>query len=50
MAGELGRGQPSDYRGYGPLMAVGDPAARVLLGDRGYDADFIRKVVSHRVV
>lgn len=34
-------GETSDVRGYAPLMAEPGPAPRVLMGDKGYDADAI---------
>ena len=34
-------GQVSDMKGYAPLMDEPGPAPRVLLGDKGYDADAI---------
>ena len=37
----LSGGQVSDMKGYGPVMDEPGPAPRVLLADKGYDADFI---------
>ena len=37
----LSGGQVSDVKGYGPVMDEPGPAPRVLLADKGYDADFI---------
>ena len=34
-------GEVSDVKGYGPVMAEPGPAPKVLLGDKGYDADAI---------
>jgi transposase len=34
-------GEVSDVRGFGPVMAEPGPEPRVLLGDKGYDADAI---------
>ncbi len=34
-------GEVSDVKGYAPLMAEPGPGPRVLLGDKGYDADAI---------
>ena len=37
----LSGGQVSDVKGYGPVMDQPGPTPRVLLADKGYDADFI---------
>ena len=34
-------GEVSDVKGYGPVMAEPGPPPKVLLGDKGYDADAI---------
>lgn len=34
-------GEISDVKGYGPVMAEPGPEPKVLLGDKGYDADAI---------
>jgi len=34
-------GEVSDVKGYGPVMAEPGPEPRVLMGDKGYDADAI---------
>ena len=34
-------GEVSDVKGYGPVMAEPGPEPKVLLGDKGYDADAI---------
>lgn len=34
-------GQVNDVKGYAPVMAEPGPTPRVLLGDKGYDADVI---------
>ena len=34
-------GEVSDVKGYGPVMAEPGPAPKVMLGDKGYDADAI---------
>jgi transposase len=34
-------GQVSDVKGYGPVMAEPGPQPKILLGDKGYDADAI---------
>ena len=36
-------GEVSDFKGYMPAMDADGPAPRVLLADKGYDADFIRQ-------
>jgi transposase len=41
-------GEVSDYNGYAPLLSAGGPAAKVLLADKGYDADFIRDDMERR--
>lgn len=47
MKAEITGGQVSDYKGYDPVMADGvDP--KVLLADRGYDADRIRDDIEQR--
>jgi transposase len=35
----------SDYLGFDPLMQAEGPKAKVLLADRGYDADHIRETL-----
>lgn len=35
-------GESSDFKGYMPVMDTDGPAPKVLLADKGYDADFIR--------
>ena len=37
----LSGGQVSDVKGYAPVMDEPGPQPRVLLADKGYDADFI---------
>ena len=44
---EVTAGQVSDYKGYNPVMD-GGPDPKVLLADRGYDADRIRADVEQR--
>ena len=34
-------GEVSDVKGYAPLMAEPGPEPKVLMGDKGYDADAI---------
>ncbi|MEO0958562.1 MAG: IS5 family transposase [Pseudomonadota bacterium] len=47
MKAEITGGQVSDYKGYDPVME-GGTHPKVLLADRGYDADRIRKDVEQR--
>jgi transposase len=41
-------GEVSDYKGYLPVMNEDGPAPKVLLADKGYDADFIRQDMEQR--
>jgi hypothetical protein len=41
-------GEVSDVKGYGPVMAEPGPDAKVMLGDKGYDADAIRTDLEDR--
>ena len=41
-------GEVSDYKGYVPVMDAEGPAPKVLLADKGYDADFIREDMEKR--
>ena len=41
-------GEVSDFKGYLPVMDAEGPAPKVLLADKGYDADFIRKDMEKR--
>jgi len=43
MRTEITPGQTSDYLGFDLVMADNLPKLKVLLADRGYDADLIRK-------
>ena len=43
----LSEGQMSDYKG-AALMLDAIPRAKVMLGDRGYDADWFRAALSQR--
>ena len=43
----LSEGQMSDYKG-AALMIDAFPKAKVLLGDRGYDADWFRHALIER--
>jgi hypothetical protein len=36
-------GEVSDFKGYLPVMNADGPAPKVLLGNKGYDADFTRR-------
>jgi transposase len=45
----LSEGQMSDYKG-AALMVVALPKAKVLLGDRGYDADWFRAALAERKI
>jgi len=45
---EISEGQTSDYKGYAPLMEWGGPDAKVLLADKGYDANSIRDDMEKR--
>ena len=38
----------SDCKGYLPIMKVDGPASKLLLADKGYDADFIRENMEKR--
>jgi transposase len=44
----LSGGEVSDYKGYLPVMNEEGPVPRALLGDKGYDADFIRQDMQAR--
>jgi len=44
----LSGGEVSDYKGYVPIMNADGPAPKVLLADKGYDADFIREDIEQR--
>ena len=48
MRTDITPGQTSDYLGFDLVMANNLPEPRVLLADRGYDADRIRKTMSER--
>lgn len=41
-------GEASDFKGYMPVMDADGPAPKVLLADKGYDADFIREDMERR--
>ena len=41
-------GEVSDFKGYLPVMNADGPAPKVLLADKGYDADSIRKDMERR--
>ena len=44
----LTAGEVSDYKGYMPVMDAEGPAPKVLLADKGYDANFIRDDMERR--
>jgi len=48
IAAEVSGGEASDYTGYAPVIDAGGPPPKVLLADRGYDADFIREDMEAR--
>jgi transposase len=48
MRTEITAGQTSDYLGFEMVMADNLPTPSVLLADRGYDADSIRKTMDKR--
>ncbi len=50
MRTEITAGQSSDYLGFDLIMAENLPKPSVLLADRGYDADSIRKTMHVRDV
>ena len=50
MRTEITPGQTSDYLGFDLVMADNLPQPNVLLADRGYDADSIRKPMDNRNV
>ena len=50
MRTEITAGQTSDYLGFDLVMAENLPQPSVLLADRGYDADSIRKTMDKRDV
>ena len=41
-------GEVSDFKGYLPVMDADGPEPKVLLADKGYDADFIRQDTQKR--
>ena len=41
-------GEVSDFKGYLPIMNADGPAPKVLLADKGYDADYIREDMEGR--
>ena len=43
-------GQVNDVKGYAPVMAEPGPTPRVLLGDKGYDADVILNDLESRKI
>jgi transposase len=45
IAAKITAGEVSDYLGFDPLMEAEGPDAKVVLADRGYDSDRIRKTL-----
>ena len=45
IAATLTAGEVSDYSGFDPLIDADGPEPKVLLADRGYDSDHIRKTM-----
>jgi len=45
IAAKITAGEVSDYSGFDPLMEADGPDAKVVLADRGYDSDHIRKTL-----
>lgn len=41
-------GEVSDFKGYLPIMNADGPAPKVLLADKGYDADYNREDMERR--
>jgi len=41
-------GEVSDFKGYLPIMNADGPVPKVLLADKGYDADYIREDMERR--
>lgn len=50
MRSDITPGQTSDYRGFDLVMDDSLPAPAVLLADRGYDSDKVRKTMEARNV
>ena len=48
MKAEITGGEVSDYKGYDALLDEDLPPARVLIADKGYDADRIRQNITGR--
>jgi transposase len=48
IAAEITAGEVSDYSGFDSLMEAEGPEAKVLLADRGYDADHIRETLEEK--
>jgi len=48
LAAEITGGEVSDYKGYDLVMQADVPPPKVLLADRGYDADRIREDIDRR--
>ena len=43
-------GEASDFKGYLPVMDADGPAPKVLLADKGYDADWFRAALAQRKI
>jgi hypothetical protein len=41
-------GEVSDFKGYLPIMNADGPEPKVLLADKGYNADYIREDMERR--
>ena len=41
-------GEVSDVKGYAPVMAEPGPEPKVLMGDKGYDANHLRRFLAER--
>jgi transposase len=48
IAAVISAGETSDFKGYAPVREADGPPPKVLLGDKGYDADFIREDMEKR--
>ena len=48
IAAEITGGEVSDYKGYEMIWETDGPQPKVLLADKGYDADFIREDMEQR--
>ncbi len=48
IAAEITGGEVSDFKGYDLILGADGPQPKVLLADKGYDADFIREDMEQR--